>query len=110
MKWLVFLLFLAGLSAQLLVKDLADITGDGAVHPLSATAIRALYIIIQCPSTNSAVVRIGSANIGSARGLQCGLGGVVNLYPAVNGLPQYDLSKVYYLAGSGDKISVLYGQ
>lgn len=110
MKRFCLLLFLvATLGAQVLVNDLADITGDGSAHRLTSTPTAAMVVIIVCQSGNSAVVRIGGPNISSSRGIPCAAGGSVT-YPVVNpGTPRWDLSKIWYRAANGDKISVSYG-
>ncbi len=112
MKRFFLLLSLACLlSAQVVVLDLADITGDGSAHKLTTTPTRAMIVIIVCQSGNSGTpVRIGGPSVSSSRGIPCAAGGSVT-YPVVNpATPQYDLSNIWYLAANGDKISVSYAQ
>lgn len=94
----------------LTVSTVADITGDGSVHalPLSGTA---RWVQIVASTSNAAAVRIGDSNISSSRGIPVAAGAGY-LLPASNYAlgNYYNLASIYYLAQSGDKISVEWGQ
>lgn len=99
-------------SGTMEVGTLADITGDAAAHQLSSTAIDAKWVIIIALTANGAAVRIGDANTSVSRGAAVAAGGGLTLPLLTPMQPRnaYDLSKIYYYAASGDKISVLYGK
>lgn len=94
------------------IGSLADITGDAAAHQLSSTAIDAKWVIIIALSANGAVVRVGDTNTSASRGAAVAAGGGLTLPLLTPMQPRnaYDLSKIYYYAASGDKISVIYGK
>jgi len=89
-------------SGTVTVVSAPDITGDNAAHQL-ATSGTARWVLLICPSSNSAAVRIGNDGVGSSVGAACAAGGAL-FYPPLSPSERYDLSKIYYLAGTGDKI------
>lgn len=95
------------------IRTIADITGDAAAHQLSATSVRARWVLIVTLSTNSAVVRVGDASTSASRGAAVAAGGGL-MFPSIAGTLQqpvlYDLSTIYYYAANNDKITVVYAQ
>lgn len=95
------------------IRTIADITGDAAAHQLSTTAISARWVLIVTLAANSAVVRVGDVSTSTSRGAAVAAGGGL-FFPPIAGTRQqpvlYDLSTIYYYAGSGDKITVVYAQ
>lgn len=98
------------LSAQTLIGTIADITGNGSAHVITSTSTSARWVQVIALSTNSAVVRIGDSNTGASRGAPIAAGG--GLFLPIPPTPPYayDLSKIYYYAANGDKLSVTYGK
>ena len=97
--------------ALVTITSTADIAGDGASHAI-ATSGAARWIQFVCPSTNTSAVRIGDSTVSTSIGIPCAPGGAM-LFPALpsspaDGItaPVYDLSKVFYLIQSGDKLSI----
>lgn len=88
------------------ITQLADITGDGATHALSAATVRAKWIQFITDKANGAAVRIGDKNVTSSLGLPIAAGGGMLLPPIADLGSFYDLSTTYYNAGSGDKLYV----
>lgn len=103
------------------IVTIADISGDGSAHQIAASG-SARYIQIfslngnastNCTgNTVSGCVRAGDSNISTSRGFVLYPGGS-QFFPQSDQLSQtdsslYDLSKVYYLAQSGDKITINY--
>ncbi len=86
----------------------ADITGDASAHQMFTSATSALWVSFIAPSGNGAVVRIGDSTTSATVGQPIAAGGSffmpVRHAPGREGL--YDLTSLYYYAGSGDKISV----
>ena len=103
-------LLVTAICAQNIVTPftLADITGDGGVHALASTKTTARTVLVVCKSANSAVVQVGDSNVSSSRGTPCAAGAAVSYPPQATINSYYDLSTIYYLAQSGDKISVQY--
>lgn len=95
----------------MILHTLADITGDGAAHALSATSpFYAKWVQIVTPNSNSASIRIGGVNTSSSRGLPIPSGWAGMLLPPVAEISEfYDLSQIYYYAAANDKLYVLYG-
>jgi hypothetical protein len=92
------------------IGTLADITGNGATHQVSATVQGARWIKFSCLTGNSAPIRIGDSNTSSSRGAACAAGSVME-FPPLHAPPySYDLSKVYYYAANSDKLTVTYGK
>lgn len=92
------------------IHNTADISGTGTNQQVSATqGARALWVQFVAPSTNSSVVRVGDININSTRGTPIAAGGGY-FFPVVPQSPgpptKYDLSTIYVLVQSGDKVSV----
>ena len=116
MKRILLILAMAGaLFAQPLAVPvtIADITGDGSAHAIT-TSGSARWVIFICPSTNSAAVRIGDSSISATQGAPVAAGGGL-MFPAIPPDPRqatqnqlYDLTKIYYRAGTGDKVSIIY--
>lgn len=108
--------FAALVLSQVNIQTVADLTGDGSVHPLSSTSTTARWIQLVAPSGNSAVVRWGDANISTTRGAVIAPGGgqlIPPFAPATGGSSistLYNLSKIYYLAANSDKLTVTWGQ
>ena len=103
---LLFVLSIHGASdAVVTLSDQADITGDGSSHALGTSGFPRI-VILNCPSTNSAAIRIGASTVSSSRGLACAPGGTLTLPFVSYG---WRLSTVYYLAGVGDKLQVVLG-
>ena len=103
-------------AGNLSVTSMADITGDGAAHALQSSVTTARWIQVIATTTNSAAVRLGDSNVSSTRGLPIAAGGGF-MFPAVpvdqrESTTQhfYDLSKIYYFAAVGDKLSVAWGR
>jgi hypothetical protein len=115
MKRLLMVLLLAGLLGAQVAGPLAavDITGDSASHRIQTSGY-AQWVIISTPSTNSAVVRIGGSTVSSTRGIPVAPGGSL-MFPPLPADPRqatadrtYNLAGIYYLAGTGDKLSVMW--
>lgn len=119
MKRLAILLLLSvtlAISQNAIVVTTADFTGDGANHAFASVVTSARWVQIIAATANAAVVRIGDTNISATRGLPMAAGSGLSFPP----MPPdarfstshnlYDLSKIFYRAGSGDKISVAWGQ
>jgi hypothetical protein len=92
------------LSAQTFLNTTADISGDAAAHAIGTGAAK--WIQIVAPSTNVSAVRWGDSNITTSRGgiIAPGGGQMLPFRPRVE--DRYDLSKVFYLVASGDKVSI----
>lgn len=93
----------------------ADITGSGSAAQVDSTAGHACrWIQIVTPSTNSTTLtRWGDSNITSSRGgtIAAGGGQFLPPIPSVGGNEQfYDITKLYVLAASMDKVTVVCGQ
>ena len=91
--------------------SMADVTGDGAKHQFTTAITGARWIQFICAAGNSGTaVRIGDVNISATRGDTCAAGGGVFVPEPVTSPRTYDLSTWYYLAQSGDKVSITYGK
>lgn len=103
----------AALYAQTAVPvPLGDFTGDGAIHRLASSG-SARWIIFITPNTNAAAVRVGDSTITANRGARIEAGGGL-MYPepaaeARTSVPEhrYDLSRIYYRAVAGDRLTVI---
>jgi hypothetical protein len=114
---LIFILA-ASLSAQYVLMapvSLADITGDAAAHQIASSGT-ARAITICALAANTAVVRLGNSSITTSKGFPVAAGGCAG-YLEVNGggdaggqirPARWDLSSIYYLAATGDKVSISY--
>ncbi len=95
---------------------IADLVGDAAVHPVSATTLIVRLADLTAPTGNAAVCRIGDASISLAsRGQIVAAGGSYHYgslpaLVAAADIQKWDLSKIYYVCGSGDKLAVQYAQ
>lgn len=112
-KWL-FVFFAVALCAATVVVPIADISGTGTAVQVSSTqGAVALWVQFVAPSTNSSVVRVGDVTVSGTTGVPVAPGGGYFL-PAINytsGPPtKYDLSTLYVIVQSGDKLSVEYGK
>lgn len=99
------------------VTTTADVTGDGAAHQIGVTGTATWVQFIALPSnTASGAVRIGDANVSASRGAAIAPGAGFMLPPIAAEPRQsaedrlYDLSKLYYFAASGDKLSIVWGR
>ena len=112
MKRLAFLGFLTCLlSAQtsMVLGNLAEITGDGATHAFSSTAT-ARWVQIVAPTANSAAIRIGGASTNSTTGIPVAPGaGFMLPSTTTNAASQYIIGSIYYYAGVGDKVNIMWG-
>lgn len=111
----VFLIFVCGvLFSQVVPKTVADVTGDGSAHAV-ATSGTARWIQFIADPANGAAVRIGDSNITTSRGSRVAAGGGLLWPPVSCGTAnaencKYVLAQVFYLAQTGDKISITWGQ
>lgn len=106
-------LFAFGLSGQVGIGTLSDITGDGSTHALNSAA-SARWVQFVAGAANGAAIRIGDSNTGSARGVPLAAGGGFFLppmpTPSTSTQPRlYILANLYYYAANGDKVSVTWG-
>ncbi len=92
----------------MVLNNLAEITGDAAAHALTTGSEKGKYVIIQTPSANGADVRIGGASVSSSVGLPVPKGTTIILPPVSDPMEVYPLAGLYYYAGSGDKLNVMY--
>lgn len=107
-------------SAQSTPTSIADISGDGSVHAVASSGFARWIQFSTCTSgatgctANTNVVRLGDSSISTSRGIPVPPGGTM-FFPPLPQTPgnearaQYDLSKIYYLVQSGDKLSITYG-
>ena len=114
MKKLCLFILAAVLGGQSVVTpvSLADVAGDGAVHAVAATGT-AYSVTITSASSNSTTncgstaisgcVRTGDSNISTSRGQYLTPGQSAEWKPQQQ---RYNLSSIYYLVQSGDKISI----
>lgn len=89
-------------------STLPDITGDGSAHQVAATG-SGRWVQIIAPAANSAAVRIGRSDVSSSKGAPVAPGAGFLLPPSTNINIQYSLNSIYYYAGNGDKLSVIWG-
>jgi len=85
------------------LHSLPDIIGDGSPHPLTTLPLMVKWVQFQTKGTNTAVVRIGGAEVSATVG-----------YPVPAGSGQMvkgklDLSQIVQYSASGDVLYVLYG-
>jgi hypothetical protein len=103
------LLLSSPLLALVSVTSTADISGDGTAHQVAASGA-ARWIQFVCPSTNNSAVRLGDSTVSTTVGVPCAAGGSFFLPPIpAEGLGSqhlYDLSKIYYVVQTGDKLSI----
>ena len=103
------------LSQTVKVQSTTDLVGNGTALQLSSTATTARWVQLVAPTGNAAVVRWGDNTISATRGAVIAAGGGQYLAPYVQTpggtVPtMYDLSNIYYLAQSGDKLTITWGQ
>lgn len=112
---LVLLLATLAQSGTVRPTTVADLTGDAASHQL-ATSGQARWVQFVALAANGAAIRIGDSNVSATRGTAVAAGGGFMLPPVSNDNREstqdhfYNLSSIYYYAGSGDKITVTYAQ
>lgn len=93
----------------MILKDLADITGDAATHALSDGPEKAKIIQLYADAANSGAIRIGGVDVSATRGTPL-IAGASMFLPAISDPFEFwQFSRVYYYAGNGDKLYVLYG-
>ena len=90
-------------------RDIADYTGDGAVHTLaSITGVRsARWFSVQAVSVGGTAARVGSASITSTRGGVVSGGASFFMPPVGGGQDLYDLTLWYLLVQTGDTVAIL---
>lgn len=114
-------LFLLGISLWATqVTGTADISGDGSSHALGSSSTTAHWIIIVAAITNSTTTctttsfagcpRVGDSAVSTARGIPITPGSSLFL-PQIepNSDRNYRFDQVYYIAQSGDKLHVIWG-
>lgn len=96
----------------MVVKSLADITGNGAAHPLVAATdlSQAKWVKFKADTGNSAVIRIGGSEVSSTRGFPLTHGDIVTFEAIAERTNFYTLADIYYYAGNSDKLYVEYSQ
>ena len=106
MRQLGFAVLIAvSLCAQTLIVTPAEVTCDSAAHAVG-TSGSAVWVQLIAPTTNSAVVRFGDANVSATRGLPIAAGGGYNTPVLGQGNPRYDISKLFYYCTTGDKVDI----
>lgn len=85
--------------------SIADITGTGAAVALSSTSLRARWVIVTCTATT----RFGDSAISATQGIQIPANTPTALPVLLQNNTYYDLSKIYFLVASSNKISIIYG-
>lgn len=109
---LLILLVVALLPATTSIVTIADISGDGAAHAIGTGGAQWIQFI--APSGNSSVVRVGDSSITTSRGVPVAAGGgmfMPTIPPKSDSIDRsYDLSTIYYLVQSGDKLSIVYSK
>ena len=98
------------------VASIADMTGDGAAHAIQSSVTTARWVVVLASSSNTSTARTGDSSISASQGAPILPGGSF-MYPAIPSAPgmrnadqYYDVSAIYYLATTGDKVSVLWGK
>jgi hypothetical protein len=91
-----------------MIHTLADVTVSATATAISATSIRANWVLMQ-GVTISATARIGDSSITTTRGATMGAAKDAVSFPPCGNTNVYDLSTIYVLGTASDKISVLYG-
>jgi len=98
------------LGTKSIIKTLADVTGDGSAHQLTASSIKCRWAIISAASGNGSDMRIGDVSTSNTQGATIPKGGAFILRPLPEMPVAYDLSDVYYFLANTDKLSVTYGE
>lgn len=77
---------------------------------VSSTQIKATWVSIQAPSTNSGKIYFGGSTVSTSEGNYITAGGV-NFFPPVSNSSFYDLRQIYFACGnSADTITISYAQ
>ncbi len=100
------------MTVRSLPGNAASFVGDGTTHPISATTLLVKWVQIVTASGNAFSVLIGGPEVTSSIGFPIPTGWAGQLLPDLAGYPSpepYDLSKINYNAGVGDKFYILYG-
>lgn len=93
------------------VHTIADVTTSG---PLSATSKPCQWVLVRAGSGNTASARVGDSDTGASRGVELAKGDPPVSFPPINvptrGIAgSVDLANIYVHLGSGDSVSVTYG-
>lgn len=91
-----------------MVHQITDVTGTGSSLPLSVSTLPVFWVQIIASSSNAAAVRVGDSQVSASKGLSLPAGSGQMFPPTNAGRWAYDLSKIYVLAQTGDKVSVAY--
>lgn len=94
----------------MILKSLADITGDAATHALATDGTKGKWVQFFADPANGASIRVGGADTASGQGLPIQPGAYQFLPPISDHFEFYDFSKIFYYAGTGDKLYVGYTQ
>ena len=89
------------------IYTLADITGTGAVVPLSATSQLCKWFQVTAVSV-AVLARMGDSNTSAARGIPILPNGGQFSPPIAAPLDTYDISQCYVYLANGDAVSVAY--
>lgn len=93
-----------------MIHTLADITGTGAVVPLSATSINARWVQVTAGTSNASDVRLGDVSTTSSRGIPLSKGdGQFLPGPDFLDAKQYALNAIYVYVANSDTVSVAWG-
>lgn len=91
------------------IASVADVSGDGASHQIASSGT-ARWVQIVARSTNASVVIVGDSAITTTRGVPIAPGGGFMFPASQNSNDPYPLSSIYYLAQTGDKVSILWAK
>lgn len=89
------------------LHTLADVTIATTRAALSATSVKANWIILGGITVASASIRVGDVNVTTTRGAAIAAAGSL-IFPPAGNSNIYDLSEIYVVGTSNDKLSVLY--
>lgn len=93
--------------------NLPKITGDGSVHPISATSQLAKWvqIVAEVVGSSATPIRVGGSGVSSTEGIPLGATTAAMFFPQnpYDPMDLYDLGQMKYYAASGDSFSVMYG-
>lgn len=77
---------------------------------VSATQIKASWVVIQSPFTNTGVIYVGDSGVSSTEGVQLLIGDALNAPPQGNS-QVFDLGLIYFACSvNTDSVTVLYAQ
>lgn len=93
----------------MIVQTLADITGDGATHPIVTDSRQAKWVQFLADPDNSGVVRIGGPEISDSQGFPLVAGGSFEFDPVAERSSFYLMAEICYNASNGDKLYIMYG-